>query len=68
MTCVPFVLSRSMMKGLPLSVPFKHTPRGAHLTEVVASPYSFFSVICLNWITACCFEHDGCAIGMSVTC
>ena len=41
--------------------------RATHLTEVVTSPYSFFSDICRNWMAACCLEHEGWAIGISVT-
>ena len=39
-----------------------------NLTDVATSPNSFFSEICLNCIAACCLEHDGCAMGISVTC
>ena len=38
-----------------------------YLTDVVTSPNSFFSDICRNWIAACCLEHEGWEMGMSVT-
>jgi len=38
-----------------------------YFTDELVSPYSFFSVICRNWIAACCLEQEGCATGISVT-
>ncbi len=71
-TKVPFVESRSMMNGLGVRPSMRIRARllhkTTHLIDIFASPNSFLSVICRNCITACCFEADGWAIGMSETC
>lgn len=38
-----------------------------YLMRLFWSPNSLVSIVCRNWMTACCFEHDGWSSGMSTT-